>query len=119
MHLLGLFLPGLLLSVNNKNKLLRETSMQTDLVAQTKPAAPAFQAAAPAFLPTPPPARPAPARPAPARPAPARPAPVRQQQEQAPQRNFNANRSRGSSRGASTIRNASPTRNRDQSPIRI
>merc|ERR1719370_973051 len=81
--------------------------------AQSKPAAPAFQAAAPAFLPTPPPARPAPARP-----APARPAPVRQQQEQAPQRNFNTNRSRGSSRGASPIRNAAPTRSRDQSPIR-
>jgi len=96
--------------------------------AQSKPAAPAFQAAAPAFLPTPPPARPAPARPAPARPAPARPAParpaparpapVRQQQEQAPQRNFNANRSRGSSRGASPIRNAAPTRSREPSPVR-
>ena len=31
--LLGLLLPGLLLYVNNKNNLLRETSMQTDLVA--------------------------------------------------------------------------------------
>merc|ERR1712168_807033 len=81
--------------------------------AQSKPAAPAFQAAAPAFLPTPPPARAAPARP-----APARPAPVRQQQEQAPQRNFNANRSRGSSRGASPIRNAAPTRSREPSPVR-
>ena len=38
LHLLGLLLPGLLLPglllyVNNKNNLLRETSMQTDLVA--------------------------------------------------------------------------------------
>jgi len=111
--------------------------------SQVRPAAPAFQAAAPAFEPTPiparpapvrpapvrpaparnaparpAPARPAPARPAPARPAPARPAPVRQQPEQTPQRNFNANRSRGSSRGASPVRNVAPSRNRDPSPIR-
>ena len=33
LRLLGLLLLGLLLYVNNKNKLLRETSMQTDLVA--------------------------------------------------------------------------------------
>jgi len=31
--LLGLLLPGLLLYANNKNKLLKEISMQTDLVA--------------------------------------------------------------------------------------
>merc|ERR1719348_1857153 len=96
--------------------------------APARPAAPAFQAAAPAFQPTPVPARPAPARPAPprpaparpapARPAPARPAPTRQQPDQAPQRNFNANRSRGSSKGASPIRNAAPTGNRVPSPIR-
>ena len=33
LHLLGLLLPDLLLYANNKNKLLREISMQTDLVA--------------------------------------------------------------------------------------
>merc|ERR1712168_373308 len=81
--------------------------------APARQAAPVFQAAAPAFQPTP-----VPARPAPARSAPARPAPTRQQPEQAPQRNFNANRSRGSSRGASPIRNAAPTGNRVPSPIR-
>merc|ERR1711892_506866 len=66
---------------------------------QASPARPV----APAFQPTP---------------IPARPAPVRQEPAQSPQRNLNANRSRGSSRGASPARNAQPTRTREQSPIR-
>jgi len=69
--------------------------------SQARPAAPAFQAAVPAFQPTP---------------IPARPAPVRQEATQSPQRNLNANRSR--SRGSSS-RNTQPSRTREQSPIRI